>query len=102
MADVSSTFSALSSTESSNSPSGSTNVGTGLDDNIRMTQALIAAWRDQTAWGILTLTSVAGTNTITATLAAAGSVTFGPTSLTAGMKFLITPAATNTGATAIT
>lgn len=101
MADVTSTFSSLSSTESSNSPSGATNVGAGLDDNLRMTQALLAAWRDQTAWGILTLTSVAGTNTITATLATAGSVTFGPTSLTAGMKFLLVPAATNTGAITI-
>lgn len=101
MADVTSTFGSLSSTESSNNPSGSTNVGSGLDDNLRSLQALIAAWRDQTAWGTLTLTSVAGTNTITATLATSGSVTFGPTALAAGMKFLLTPAVTNTGATTL-
>lgn len=101
MADVTSTFNSLSSTESSNGPSGSANIGTGLDDNVRMLQALMAAWRDQTAWGIVTLTSVSGTNTITATLASAGSVTFGPTSLSAGMKFLLVPANTNTGATTL-
>lgn len=101
MADVTSTFANLSSTESSNSPVGSTAIGANLDNNMRMIQSHVAAWRDQTAWGILTLTSVSGTNTITATLASAGSVTFGPTALAAGMKFLIVPANTNTGATTL-
>lgn len=101
MADLTSTFSSLSSTESSNGPSGSASVGSGLDENLRMDTAHLAAWRDQTAWGILTLTSVAGTNTITATLASAGSVTFGPTSYLTGAKFLLVPANTNTGATTL-
>jgi hypothetical protein len=101
MADVTATFGSLSSTESSNSPAGATSVGTGLDENLRMMQAHQAAWRDQTAWGILTLASVSGTNTITATLASAGSVTFGPTALAANMKFLLVPANTNTGATTL-
>jgi hypothetical protein len=101
MADVTSTFNSLSSTESSNNPAGSASIGAGLDDNLRMLQALTAAWRDQTAWGTLTLTSVAGTNTITATLATSGSVTFGPTALSTGMKFILVPANTNTGATTL-
>lgn len=66
-----------------------------------MLGALTAAWRDQSAWGILTLTSVAGTNTITATLASAGSVTFGPLSYLTGAKFWLIPANTNTGATTL-
>lgn len=104
MADVSSTFGSLNSTESNtaNGPSGATTIGSGLDENIRMQSAQLAAWRDQTAWGVITLTSVAGSaNTITATVASAGSVTFGPTALTAGMKFLLTPGSTNTLATNI-
>lgn len=103
MADVSSTFSSLSSTESNtaNGPAGSTTIGSGLDENIRMPVAHLAAWRDQTAWGTLTLTSVSGTNTITATLATAGSVTFGPTSYITGSRWLLVPANTNTGATTL-
>lgn len=101
MADVTATTGSLSSTESSNSPSGSTNVGTGMDDNLRMIQAHLAAFRDQTGWGTPLLTSVSGTNTITAALAAAGSVTFGPTVYPTGMRFLLIPAATNTGATTL-
>lgn len=101
MSDVTATFGSLNSTESSNSPSGGTVIGSGLDDNLRMMQAHVAAWRDQTAWGILNLTTVAGTNTITATVATAGSVTFGPTSLATGMKFYLVPANTNTGATTL-
>ena len=97
-ADVSSTFSSISSTESNNQPQGTTAVGTNLDDNIRMCQALMAAWRDQSGWAGLALTSVSGTNTITATLATAGSVTFGPTALSTGMRFFMMPANSNTGA----
>ena len=40
MADVSSTLRAWSGTASSNSPSGSTNIGAGLDDNLREIQAV--------------------------------------------------------------
>ena len=101
MADVTGTFSSLSTTESSNSPAGGTAIGTGLDDNLRMIQAHLAALRDQTGWGCLNLTSVSGTNTVTATLATAGSVTFGPTALSSGMRFRLIPANSNTGATTL-
>lgn len=40
MADVASTLRAWSSTPGSNSPSGSTNIGAGLDDNLREIQAV--------------------------------------------------------------
>lgn len=90
MADVGN-FTAWSSTAASNSPSGSTAVSTGLDDNLREIQAQVAVWRDGTGYGILTATSVAGTNTIT------GSTSPAPT-LSANQKFLVVPAATNTGA----
>lgn len=102
MADVTATFNGLSSTESSNAPAGTTTVGSNLAPNLRMIEAHIAAWRDEMAWGTLTLTTVAGTaNAITATLATAGSVTFGPTSYVTGSRFLLTPASTNTGATTL-
>lgn len=102
MADVTSTFGSLSTTESSNAPSGSTNIGTGLDENLRMIQSHQAAFRDGTGWGTLLLTSIAGTaNAITATLAAAGSTTFGPTAYVTGSRFLLVPASTNSGTTTI-
>ena len=41
MADVSSTLAAWSSTTDSNSPSGATNIGTGLDNNLREIQGVI-------------------------------------------------------------
>lgn len=44
MADVSSTLPAWSTTAASNSPSGSTTIGTGLDDNLREIQAVVRAW----------------------------------------------------------
>jgi hypothetical protein len=93
MADVG-TFTGWSSTAASNSPSGTTAVATGLDDNLREIQAQVAAWRDGTGYGVLTVTSVAGTNTIT------GSTSPAPT-LAANQKFLLIPAATNTGATTL-
>jgi microcystin-dependent protein len=97
-ADISAVFRSLSSTENSNSPSGATSVSTNLDDNLRMLGALIAAFRDATGWGTLRLTSVAGTNTITAGVAAQGSVTMAPTAYSTGQRFTFTPANTNTGA----
>jgi hypothetical protein len=101
MADVSATYQSLSSTESNNAPAGSTAVGTGLDDNLRMLGALLAASRDASGWGGLTLSTVAGTNTITAVVAVQGSVTMAPTAYSTGMKFEFVPANTNTGATTI-
>lgn len=44
MADVASSIYAWSSTESSNSPSGSTTIGTGMDDNLRQIQASVATY----------------------------------------------------------
>lgn len=101
MADISATYRNLSSTESSNSPSGATAVGTGVDDNMRMLGALQAAARDATGWGGLKLTSVAGTNTITGSVANQGSVTVAPNAYSTGMRFHFIPAATNTGATTL-
>lgn len=93
MADVGN-FTAWSSTAASNSPSGSTAVSTGLDDNLREIQAQVAVWRDGTGYGILTVTSVSGSNTIT------GSTSPAP-ALAANQKFLLQPAGTNTGATTL-
>jgi hypothetical protein len=101
MADVTATFRSLSSTESSNSPSGATAVGTGLDDNIRMQSSHIAAWRDASGWGGLHLSSIAGTNTITGAVAVQGSVTMAPNAYATGMRFVFVPANTNTGATTL-
>jgi hypothetical protein len=44
MADVSSTLPSWSTTASSNGPSGSTTIGTGMDDNLREIQAVVRAW----------------------------------------------------------
>jgi hypothetical protein len=93
MADVGN-FTAWSSTAAINSPSGSTAVSTGLDDNLREIQAQVAVWRDGTGYGILTVTSVSGSNTIT------GSTSPAP-ALAANQKFLLQPAGTNTGATTL-
>lgn len=94
MADVG-TFVNWSSTESSNSPAGSTNISTGLDDNLRVIQAQVAIWRDGTGWAGLNLTSVAGTNTVTA------ACTPGPATIASGQRFTVIPANTNTGATTL-
>lgn len=44
MADVASTLPAWSTTEGSNQPQGSTSIGTGLDDNVRMCQKVVRGW----------------------------------------------------------
>jgi hypothetical protein len=44
MADITANLDAWSSTEGSNSPSGSTTIGTGLDDNLRAVQAGAVLW----------------------------------------------------------
>jgi hypothetical protein len=87
LADISPDPWLLSTTENSNSPSGATNISTGLDDNLR---ALGAALKT----AITTLTSVAGTNTITASSA-------NVTAYATGQSFKFFPAATNTGATTL-
>jgi hypothetical protein len=83
MADVAD-FTVWSSTAASNLPTGSTSIGTGLDDNLRQIQAEVAKWRDGTGYGILTLTGVAGSNSIT------GSTSPAPT-LAANQKYLLSP-----------
>ena len=87
MADIGTNPWAWSTTEGSNSPAGATTIGTGLDDNLRAIQAAVKAL-------FTPLSSVAGTNTITATAV-------NVTAYAAGQKFLLIPAGTNTGATTI-
>lgn len=87
MADISADPLSWSTTASSNSPSGGTTIGSGLDDNLRAIQAALKSV-------IVGMTSVAGTNTITAT---AGNVAAYAT----GAFFLFVPANTTTGATTL-
>lgn len=87
MADITTDFWQWSSTASNNSPSGSTAVGTGLDDNLRAIQAAVRA-------ALEALTSVAGTNTVTASMA-------GLTAYVSGMTVRFVPANSNTGAATI-
>jgi len=101
MADITAVFANLSSTESSNAPTGATAVGTGLDDNIRMQSAHLAGARDACGWFGLKLTTVTGTNTVAASVAAQGSITMAPTAYATGQRFHFIPAATNTGATTL-
>lgn len=76
-----------SSAAASNSPSGSDAIGTTADDILRSIQAAVRAAFEP-------LTSVAGTNTITASMAGlAGYVN--------GLKVNFIPASSNTGATTI-
>lgn len=84
-------FTVWSSTAASNQPAGTTTVGTGLSGNLRQIQAEIAKWRDAIGYGILNGTSVAGTNSITASTGVA------PT-LASGQTYRIVPANSNTGA----
>lgn len=46
MADITASIGSWSTTESSNAPSGSTTIGTGLDDNLRAIQAAVKTWYD--------------------------------------------------------
>jgi len=87
-------FTTWSSTAASNAPSGASVIGSGLDDNLRQIQAEVAKWRDGTGYGILTVTSVSGANSIT------GSTSPVP-ALVANQKFMIVPASTNTGSVSI-
>jgi hypothetical protein len=47
MADISDDIDDWSATAASNSPSGATSIGTGLDDNLRALQAAVKAWKNQ-------------------------------------------------------
>src|SRR5690242_16143720 len=53
MADITAAVTSWSSTESSNSPSGATSIGTGLDDNLRAIQAGVKAWYDSVPLGAI-------------------------------------------------
>lgn len=61
MADVHDTLPEWSSTTASNNPSGSTTIGTGLDDNIREIQGVVTRWLSHKGADIA---SVAGTTDI--------------------------------------
>ena len=87
MADISVDPWTWSSTAASNSPTGGTAVGTGLDDNLRALQAALRAFMEP-------LSSVAGTNTVTATCT-------GLSAYATGQQFWFSPANTNTGASTI-
>lgn len=87
MADISVDPWTWSSTASSNSPTGATNIGTGLDDNLR---AIQAGWKAAAE----PLSSVSGTNTVVGTFT-------GLTAYATGQVFRFTPASTNTGATTL-
>lgn len=47
MADISDNIDDWSATAASNSPSGATSIGTGLDDNLRAIQAAVKAWKNE-------------------------------------------------------
>ena len=84
---VSADFWSWSSTAASNSPAGSDTIGTTLDDILRSIQAAARGAMEP-------LSSVAGTNTITASAT-------NLTAYVAGLEVRFTPVATNTGATTI-
>jgi microcystin-dependent protein len=86
-ADIPSDFGSWSSTAGSNQPQGTTNIGTGLDDNLRAIQAAVKALMEP-------LSAVAGTNTVTATMA-------NLTAYYTGLQVTFLPANTNTGATTL-
>lgn len=87
MADISPDVGTWSSTAGSNQPQGTTAISTGLDDNLRAIQAGLRAL-------IEPLSSVAGTNTVTASMG-------GLTAYYSGLRVILTPANTNTGATTV-
>lgn len=70
MADISTDYTSWSTTESSNNPSGSTAIGTGLDDNLRAIQAGVAQLYTDITESIIVVCSdettaiAAGTNKI--------------------------------------
>lgn len=83
MADIAVDPFTWSSTAGNNQPSGSTVIGTGLDDNFRAVQAGVKS-------ALEPLSGVSGTNTITATSATLTAYASG--------NYLFVPANTNTGA----
>jgi hypothetical protein len=69
MADITANVDAWSSTEGSNSPSGSTTIGSGLDDNLRAAQAGVVLWVERFPHiHNLALESSVGSNALTITL----------------------------------
>lgn len=87
MADIGVDPFAWSSTAGSNQPGGTTTIGTGLDDNLRALGAGVKS-------ALETLSTVAGTNTITAVHATL-------TAYASSFECTFVPAATNTAATTI-
>jgi hypothetical protein len=69
MADITANVDAWSSTEGSNSPSGSTTIGSGLDDNLRAAQAGVVLWVERFPHiHNLALEASVGSNALTITL----------------------------------
>ena len=85
MADVASTLNAWSTTESSNAPAGTTTIGAGLDENLRMIQAVVRQSNDTgtiASAGTTDLSTVANkyiTVSGTTTITALGTLTAGMT-----------------------
>ena len=69
MADITANLDAWSSTEGSNSPSGATTIGSGLDDNLRAQQAGVVLWVERFPHiHNLSLEASVGSNALTITL----------------------------------
>ena len=98
MADISTSYGTWSTTEASNPPSGSTAVGTGLDDNLRAIQAGVAQALSDLGDGTLALTTpVLGTPTSgTLTNATGLPISTGVAGLGSNIAtFLATPSSAN-------
>ena len=101
MADISTSYGTWSTTEASNPPSGSTAVGTGLDDNLRAIQAGVAQALSDLGDGTLALTTpVLGTPTSgTLTNATGLPISTGVAGLGSNIAtFLATPSSANLAA----
>src|SRR6478609_9565065 len=85
MADVSATLNAWSTTESSNSPSGSTNIGSGLDDNLRQIQAVVRQGDSSNSIASAATTDLSTVNERYITVSGTATITALGT-LTAGMR----------------
>ena len=69
MADITANVDAWSTTEGSNSPSGSTTIGTGLDDNLRAIQTGVALWLSNFGYADnFALAASVGSNALTISL----------------------------------
>ena len=89
MADVASKLNSWSATESSNAPAGTTTIGTGLDENLRMIQAVVRQSNDTGTIASAGTTDLSTVNNKYITVSGTTTITALGT-LTAGMtKWLI-------------